>query len=188
LSQACDVAPPAFGTETFSSLNDLLPGLRKMRGIHELTLAERRVPYGRDHERHLPFRGRAFHFGWNALKGARNLGNAQPMRGLGLKLDGWDRPSSLMTFDGNPEPVQFIQPNVHHRAGFSVGKHDGFADQFGLRRTVLIQDFWRSALHWWHRAPMGRLCCPRHLNSEVCPSEWLMATALPVRGAGWFAF
>jgi len=95
LSQACDVAPPAFGTETFSSLNDLLPGLRKMRGIHELTLAERRVPYGRDHERHLPFRGRAFHFGWNALnfgwnalKGARDLGNAQPMRGLGLKLDG----------------------------------------------------------------------------------------------------
>jgi hypothetical protein len=46
-----------------------------------------------------------------------------------------------MTFDGNPKPVQFIQPNVHHRAGFSVGKHDGFADQFGLRRTVLIQDF-----------------------------------------------
>jgi hypothetical protein len=40
-----------------------------------------------------------------------------------------------MTFDGNPEPVQFIQPNVHHRAGFPVGKHDGFADQFGLRRT-----------------------------------------------------
>jgi hypothetical protein len=24
---------------------------------------------------------------------------------------------------------------------FSVGEHDGFADQFGLRRTVLIQDF-----------------------------------------------
>ena len=56
-------------------------GLRKMRGIHELTLAERRVPYGRDHERHLSFGGPAFHFGWNALKGARDLGNAQPMRG-----------------------------------------------------------------------------------------------------------
>ena len=84
-------SPPssaAFRTETFSSLNDLLPGLRKMRGIHELTLAERRVAYGRDPERHLPFRGRAFHFGWNALKGPRDLGNAQPMRGLGLKLDG----------------------------------------------------------------------------------------------------
>jgi len=39
LSQACDVAPPAFGTETFSSLNDLLPGLRKMRGIHEPSLS-----------------------------------------------------------------------------------------------------------------------------------------------------
>ena len=79
----------AFGTETFSSLNDLLPGLRKMRGIHEPSFGERRVPYGRDHKRHFPGRGRAFHFDWNALKGARDLGNAEPMRGLGLrKLDG----------------------------------------------------------------------------------------------------
>ncbi len=46
-----------------------------------------------------------------------------------------------MTFDGNPKPVQFIQPNVFDRASLSVGKHDGFADQFGLRRTVLIQNF-----------------------------------------------
>ncbi len=83
------VAPSAFGTETFSSLNGLLPRLRKMRCIHEPSLAERRVPYGRDHERHFPDRGRAFHFDWNALKGARDLGNTQPMRGLGLrKLDG----------------------------------------------------------------------------------------------------
>ena len=82
-------APLAFGTETFSSLSGLLPGLRKMRGIHDPSLGERRVPYGRDHERHFPDRGRAFHFDWNALKGARDLGNAQPMRGLGLhKLDG----------------------------------------------------------------------------------------------------
>jgi len=33
--------------ETFSSLNDLLPGLRKMRGIHKPSTGERRVPYGR---------------------------------------------------------------------------------------------------------------------------------------------
>jgi hypothetical protein len=45
-----------------------------------------------------------------------------------------------MTFDGNPKPVQFIQPNVLDRACLSVGKDDGFADQFGLRRTVLIQN------------------------------------------------
>jgi len=113
-----------------------------MRGIHEPSLGERRVPYSRDHERHFPDRGRAFHFDWNALKGARILGKAQPMRGLGLrKLDGRDRPSSIMTCDGNPKPVQFIQPNVLDRACLSVGEHDGFADQFGLRRTVLIQDF-----------------------------------------------
>ena len=79
----------AFGTETFSSLKDLLLGLRWMRGIHELSLGERRVPYGRDHERHFPDRVRDFHLDWNALKGARDLGNAQPMRDLGLrKLDG----------------------------------------------------------------------------------------------------
>jgi hypothetical protein len=65
-----------------SSLNDLLPGLRKMRGIHGPSLGERRVPYGRDHERHAPDRGRAFHFDWNTLNGARDLGSAQPMRGL----------------------------------------------------------------------------------------------------------
>jgi hypothetical protein len=46
-----------------------------------------------------------------------------------------------MTSDGNPEPVQFIQPNVLDRACLSVGKDDGFADQFGLRRTILIQNF-----------------------------------------------
>jgi hypothetical protein len=58
-----------------------------------------------------------------------DLGNAQLMRGLGLrKLDGWDWPSSVMTFDGNPKPVPFIQPNVLDLACLSVGKHDGFAD------------------------------------------------------------
>jgi hypothetical protein len=41
-----------------------------MRGIHELSLGERRVPYGRDHERHFPDRGRDFHLDWNVLKGA----------------------------------------------------------------------------------------------------------------------
>src|ERR1700737_5668034 len=46
-----------------------------------------------------------------------------------------------MTFDRNPKSVQFIQPNVLDRACLSVGKHDGFADQFGLHRTVLIQIF-----------------------------------------------
>jgi hypothetical protein len=45
-----------------------------------------------------------------------------------------------MTRDGNPKAVQFIQPNVLDRASLSVGKHDGLADQFGLCRTVLIQD------------------------------------------------
>ena len=48
-----------------------------MRGIDEPSLGERRVPYGRDHERYFPDGGRALHFGWNALKGARDLRNPQ---------------------------------------------------------------------------------------------------------------
>ena len=70
-----------------------------------------------------------------------------------------------MTFDGNPKPVQFIQPNVLDGACLSVGEHDSFADQFGLRRTVLIQNFDAR------RFTDGRPCCARRLNSEVCPSE-----------------
>jgi hypothetical protein len=106
------------------------------------------------------------------------------------ELDGWDRPSSVMTFDRNPKPVQFIQPNVLDRACLSVGKDDGFADQFGLRRTVLIQNIWGTALHRWHCASLfGRAACA--VDGEVCLSaqhwEWWMAIALPIRGAGRFA-
>lgn len=51
-----------------------------MRGIHEPSLGERRVPYGRDHERYFPDRGRVLHFVRNALKGARDLRNAVDAR------------------------------------------------------------------------------------------------------------
>jgi len=81
-----------------------------------------------------------------------------------------DWPSSIMTFDGNPKPVQFIQPNVLDFACLSVGKHDGFADQFGLCRTVLIQNFdarrFTDAL--LVRVRPSRLCCPKRLNGDAC--------------------
>jgi hypothetical protein len=48
---------------------------------------------------------------------------------------------SIMTCNGNPKPVQFIQPNVLDGACLSVRKHDGFADQFGLRRTYSSRIF-----------------------------------------------
>ena len=51
-----------------------------------------------------------------------------------------------MTFDRNPKPVQFIQPNVLHRACLSVGKDDSFAGQFRLRLTVLVQNLRGTAL------------------------------------------
>ena len=38
----------------------------------------------------------------------------------------------------------------------------------------------------------NRLCCPKRLNGDACPNaqplERLMVTALPIRGAGRFAF
>jgi hypothetical protein len=77
IRQHSQLALSAFGTETFSSLNDLLAGLRKMRGIHEPSLGERCVPYGHDHVHHLPGRGRLFHLDWNVLKGTHVLGSVQ---------------------------------------------------------------------------------------------------------------
>src|SRR4029450_6366221 len=55
-----------------------------------------------------------------------------------------------MTSDGNPKPVQFIQPNVLDRARLSVGKHDAFSDQFALLRTVLLKNFCRPVLPRGH--------------------------------------
>ena len=46
-----------------------------MRGNHDPSFGERRVPYGRGHERHFPGRGRAFHFDWNDLKESRAPGS-----------------------------------------------------------------------------------------------------------------
>jgi hypothetical protein len=46
-----------------------------------------------------------------------------------------------MTCDRNPKPVQFIQPNVLNRTRLSVGKDDGFADQFRLRLAVSLRIF-----------------------------------------------
>ena len=94
----------------------------------------------RDYERHLPGRGLVLHSARNVLKGAGSGGGADA-RGLALpELDCRDRPFSIMTFDRNPKPVQFIEPNILHRTRLSVGKDDGFADQFGLRLTVVAQD------------------------------------------------
>jgi hypothetical protein len=78
-----------------------------------------------------------------------------------------------MTFDGNPKPVQFIQPNVFDRACLSVGKHDGFADQFGLRLTVLTQNFLThgaSPMALLIHVRPNHLCCPKRLNGDACPN------------------
>jgi hypothetical protein len=80
-----------------------------------------------------------------------------------------------MTFDGNPKPVQFIEPNVLDRACLSVGKHDDFADQFGLHRTV---NRTHSKFLTHGASPMAllvhvrpnRLCCPKWLNGDACPN------------------
>ena len=77
-----------------------------------------------------------------------------------------------MTFDGNPKPVQFIQPNVVDRACLPVGEHDGFADQFGLRRTVLIQNFSTHGA-----SPMALLVCVSRVSCAVQSRS--MATLVP---------
>ena len=41
-----------------------------------------------------------------------------------------------MTFDGNPKPVQFIQPNVLYCPGLSIIENYGLADKL---RSGLIE-------------------------------------------------
>jgi hypothetical protein len=97
-----------------------------------------------------------------------------------------------MTFDGNPKPVQFIEPNVLDRACLSVDK---------LCRSIRIAPHRTHSKFLTHGAsPMAllvhvrpnRLYCPKWLNGDACsnaqPLERLMVTALPIRGAGRFAF
>jgi hypothetical protein len=57
------------------------------------------------------------------------------------EFDSRDGPSAIMPFDGNSKSVQIIKPDVLDSPRFSVGEDDGFADQFGLRLTQLIQNF-----------------------------------------------
>jgi len=54
-----------------------------------------------------------------------------------------------MTFDGNPKPVQFIEPNVLDRACLSVGKHDG------CRSIRIASHFYVHTKHpiFWHPNP-----------------------------------
>ena len=58
-----------------------------MRGIHEPSIGERRVPYGRDHERRFPDRDRSFHLDWNDLKESRATGQrAADAKGLAAQF------------------------------------------------------------------------------------------------------
>src|SRR5260221_13616161 len=100
-----------------------------------------------------------------------------------------------MTFDGNPKPVQFIQPNALDRACFSAGKHDSFADQFRIaphRPHSKFLTHGASPMALLVHVRPNRLCCPKRLNGDACPNaqplERLMVTALPIRGAGRFVF
>jgi len=42
--------------------------------------------------------------------------------------------------DGNTEAVEFIQANLFHCPGFSVGQYDAFSDKIGLRLLELVKD------------------------------------------------
>src|ERR1700690_384025 len=57
-----------------------------------------------------------------------------------LEFYGRDRPLSIVSLDGNPHAVKFVQPNILNRPGFSVGENDGFPDQFRLHVPECAED------------------------------------------------
>jgi hypothetical protein len=78
-----------------------------------------------------------------------------------------------MTSDRNLKAVQFIQPNVLDRACLSISEHDGFADQFRLRCTVLIQKALTHGVSPMAARPCqpSRLCYSGRLNGDACPNS-----------------
>jgi hypothetical protein len=45
-----------------------------------------------------------------------------------------------VALDRNSKAVEFIEPNVLDRPGFSIAKDDGFADKFGLSLIERVED------------------------------------------------
>src|ERR1700690_526183 len=75
-----------------------------------------------------------------------------PLRFLSALLEfyGRDRPPSIVSPDGNPHAVKFVQPNILNRPGFSVGENDGFSDEFGLHFPECVEDGRRAELNNRH--------------------------------------
>jgi hypothetical protein len=76
-----------------------------------------------------------------------------------------------MTFDGNPKPVQFIQPNVLDRACLSVGKHTALSinSDRAAPYSSKIFDARRFTDGIARPCRPSRLCCSKRLNGDACP-------------------
>jgi hypothetical protein len=66
------------------------------------------------------------------------------------EFDGGDGPLAVMAPDRDSQAVQFIEPDILHRARLAIGEHDRPADKLGARFFECAQDGPGTELHTWH--------------------------------------
>jgi hypothetical protein len=71
--------------------------------------------------------------------------------GLALrKLNGGDRPLSIVAPDRDSQTVMLVKPNLLHRPGLSIGEDYGLADKLSLGLTERAEDRGRTEVDNWH--------------------------------------
>lgn len=109
---------------------------------------------------------------WSPISGIS--GESDPLWNLGVlfELDGRYWPLSVVSLDGDAHAVKFVQPNILNRPGFSIGKNDGFADEFSLHVSESGEHGRRAVLHSRHDVPgsVRRLIERGRCLGKVCKS------------------
>jgi hypothetical protein len=55
-----------------------------------------------------------------------------------------------MTFDGNSQTMELVEPNIFYRPGLSISQDNGFADKLDLRLFKFGKDSGRASFGGWH--------------------------------------
>jgi hypothetical protein len=77
------------------------------------------------------------------------------------EFDGRDWPLSIVTLDRNSEAVEFVEPYVFDRPGYSISQDDSFANKLSLSLIERGKDGGRSGFGDWHGLSRNRLAPAR---------------------------
>ena len=88
-------------------------------------------------------------------------------------------PLAILPLDGNPQPVEFVQPHFLSGPGLAIGQDYGLADKFGFRLLKLAHDSRGPVVRRWPR--WVSVFCAVHFTA------WFIFTAHQSNPCGIFA-